>query len=132
MKRLLIACSSAALLAGCSAPSAVQEEPEPAAPNPNISACENLENLSEDFVTLILDPTSDANRLENIRGEFDEISLSAEGDVKERVSAIVDTIPEHPVFLMTQPANDYFQALEDAGRACSAETGEDFAVHTWK
>lgn len=134
MKRFGATAFAAVLvLTGCSVS---ETEPEASAPeesvSPNVEACSGLESLSGDVVKMVLSATENAERLEGIAGEFDGIALSAEGDVKTRMLTLVQTIPEHPVTWMIDPADNYFEALESVGRACIADGSmEDFTLHKW-
>jgi len=128
--RIIGALVAVALLSGCAAADTQPEAAE--VESPNVEVCELTELLAADLVDMVIDVTSDAERLQDIRGEFDSLALSADGDVKTRLLTLVGTIPDIPATWLVEPADDYFQALEDVGRACLAETGVPFEVHTWK
>lgn len=136
MKKLLSACAIAVLaLAGCASQSgpAPQESvaPPTAAGNANQDACDQIADLTAEVAKMLVSEP-DGTILESFRGEVDSVGLDAEGEVQTRIFALRDTIPDHPIVWMVEPANDYFTALEDVGRACAADIpGYEFALSTW-
>lgn len=124
MNRKWLALLAVLVLTGCSQAQAPESDPTPEpTTSPNQEACEEFSASS----ARIMDPfeQTDANALElweDVRAEFDGIALSAEGDVKERMLALVGEWPEISNVLIydsgRKSINSHFEGI---ARACSAE-----------
>ena len=111
------------MLTGCSAP------PEPdatvAAPT-NAEACAGFESTTIDLADRLVAGSNDSNAdefmktMDGMRVRFDEAALSGQGEVKDRLAALVDNLPTkvHMLFLEHE---DYFTDVASVDRACAAD-----------
>jgi hypothetical protein len=124
--RLIAVAALAALtLTGCATGTTETTEDAPAA---NESACVEFSNLTHDVATEI--ETQDVLNFDDLPAQLDEIALTAEGDVKERVLDAADGLPDTPhMIVWGDNAEAYTASLEAVQRACAAD-GHDVEVFT--
>lgn len=131
----LAGCNSAVPTAAESPSQTASTSPIPSA-DPNIAACDRLESTTSDLADAIIasfQGTATAQQdasLTEIPGQVDSIALSASGDVKERIGAVAEILLGEAPIVMSLDPDEYFAALEAAGRACVA-AGGTFAVAKW-
>lgn len=121
-------------LAGC-ATSAESESSSTATPTPtpsasaNAAACDDFAALSQSFAEKIVGgvdnsgtdlATYEADVLED-RVAFDMIGLQADGDVGERVAALVDEIPTSKPWSITLDPRPYSAAVTAVTTACEVD-----------
>jgi hypothetical protein len=139
MNRTPIAASAALILlalAGCSTAADADAEGKsssmpsatPSA-STNADACDDFAALSQTFAEKIVGgvdasgtdlETYEADVLED-REAFDMIGLQAEGDVSERVAAVVDEIPTSKPWTISLDPRPYSTAVTAVTTACDAE-----------
>lgn len=150
MKRTLAAAAIALLaLTGCS--SATERQPgtteEANAPtpsterDPNESACANFEiNYNAIMVDMIKGagertPEVWRQELADKAGSFDSISLSANGEVADRIDAVATGFPNEPYTILLSDHRDqykqYGENTQRVARACAA-AGHDIDIATIK
>lgn len=123
MKFVMVA-AALLLCSGCSASPAAQDagaEPEvPAEVSANEEACSQFAEAT----SRIADPFQQDKPEEpwtELRGDFDMIALSAEGDVKVRIASLVDQWPDFVDILLRDGKPKMNELIEAAGRACTAD-----------
>lgn len=121
MKKLVAAASALsalALLTAC-APVAEEAAPEPTETqeNVNIQACDDFATA-----TFHIEVGDDAKPEDwyAVRDEVDMAALSAEGDVKERLTVLVDEWPDKGDVLYLGADDAMNDLLHSVGRACEA------------
>ncbi|WP_146113853.1 MULTISPECIES: hypothetical protein [unclassified Microbacterium] len=131
MKRLataiVLAGAFAATLAGCSGTTASDSV---AKQSPNDAACEAFATLTLDLDTRVAENDVLLKPLADLRAEFDTVALSADGDVKTRMLAVDDAIPEPPHMVVFGDNRDvYNDAIDAVSRACTAADAEVTVTH---
>lgn len=66
-----------------------------------------------------------------VRDEMDAARLSAEGDVKERIGALVDEWPPAADLIVYGKYDEFNTQLKDIERACNAD-GANITVYTFQ
>lgn len=110
------------MLAGCSGatePAAAPPQPEQTI-NANDSACANFVNVTFTLDTALQDDSTKTD-WEAIRVAMDDVALSAEGDVKERLSTLVAEWPDYGTLLFGGGIELFNDGLADVARACEAD-----------
>lgn len=116
------------LLGGCAAGGA--DATSTPTPTPTVSkneaACAAFEDATIEVGNVVTQDPIDKDF--DIPATFDEVALQAEGDVKERILAVVDNLPDTPFMIVWMDNRDaYSEDLEAVQRACAAE-GFDIQV----
>lgn len=124
MRNKLLALVGAGLLVtGCA--SAVEAEPTPTpTTDPNIAACADF---AETFSAGIRETPEYLADWEETRDAVDTISLSADGDVKERLQALVADWPDMLEVFVWNELDETNEKLAAIERACTA-AGRTIAV----
>ncbi|MFD4957539.1 hypothetical protein [Microbacterium sp. NPDC058389] len=119
MKRRLGICAIALLLAltGC-ASGAATPTPTPTQ-DPNAQACEDFEAATNSMGDA-LDADNVATAWDDTRDAFDEIALTAEGTVSDRMLAVVDGWPKVSEILIYGNIDEFNDSLTAVERACAA------------
>lgn len=97
--------------------------------SPNVDACFDFETLSATFATKLtggVDASGlgiDEYKADLLadRAAFDRMALSAEGDVADRLAAVVDEIPSDNPHRINLDPRDYSTAVTGVQNACSVE-----------
>ncbi|OOB90330.1 hypothetical protein [Rathayibacter sp. VKM Ac-2630] len=110
----------ALVLAGCSSsPDAAPETPTPTATaDPNAAACGAFSDATVEVGTAI----ANSKGLEiDIPAIYDEVALSASGDVKARILTVVDNLPEPAHMIGWMDNREVYNGdLAAVARACEA------------
>lgn len=115
MKKLVLLSVAALALTGCASTATAEETPEPA-PNVNAEACANFETA---FGAGIRASQDDPDQWDTTRGEIDTIALTADGDVKERMLALVNDWPSTLDLFIWNDLDDANTHLSGIERACA-------------
>lgn len=116
-------------LVGCSTGSGADDEREPEQ-SPNVAACEAFGALTADVQERAATNDNVLEPFADLPAEFDTIALTADGDVKTRMEAIQDAIPEPPHMVIFGENRDvYNDAVDAISRACAADDAEVDATH---
>jgi hypothetical protein len=108
-------------LTGCGGAAEAETEPTPEKTvNPNAQACADAANASMTMADA-LNGEDVINEWEAVRVEFDEIALSAEGDVKDRVQQLVDEWPKAAEIVVYRDVDDFNANLAAVERACAVD-----------
>ena len=93
----------------------------------NIAACEDFAAVTIKVGNAVVNST--AIDLD-IPAEFDTVALAAEGDVKDRILALIDNLPDPPHMIGWMENRDaYSDDVIAVQRACSAD-GHEIEVAT--
>jgi hypothetical protein len=122
MRRLAGAAAMLAALTmtatGCSSPGIGEPTPTPTE-DANAVACQEFEDVSTTLSDVIkIDQI--AQPWEDLRNKFDSVGLKAEGDVKERIAALVDEWPDVAQILVYRKFDSYNEPVDAVARACEA------------
>lgn len=122
---------TALLLTACGATTTAGEPtPTPTQTvNPNVLACENFSTET----SFMRDAITGANAIEgwaNLRDAIDTTALKAQGDVKARLSKLVDEWPEASSIVVYRDFDGINANIEAVARACEAD-GQPIQVHTF-
>ncbi|MGN8024739.1 hypothetical protein [Microbacterium sp. 22242] len=124
MKKLVVPALLAVLaLSGCASPTAEpKSSPTPSwTPDPNSAACVNFAALTMSIPSKVNNSTGPAKDMwEAVRVSFDEVALTAQGTVKDRMLAMVDHWPDL-LPIMTGQYDDINGKITAVQRACQAE-----------
>lgn len=124
MRKKLVALLSAALLvSGCANVAEAEPTPTPTT-NPNLAACADFASAFSKGINEKPEYLAD---WEETRDAVDTISLSAEGDVKERLQALVADWPDMLDLFLFGELDETNEALAAIERACTA-SGRSIAV----
>lgn len=111
-------------LTGCGAP-ATEPTPTPTQTetvSPNADACEDFAALTLTVPDEVNDSTDNANDMwEGVRVSFDEVALTAEGTVRDRMLDLVNDWPKLTDIVIYNNFDDYNAKLQAVERACAAE-----------
>ena len=117
MRKKLIALLGAGLLAtGCANVVGAEPTPTPTT-DPNVAACADF---ADTFIAGIQTKPEYLADWEETRDAIDTISLDAEGDVKERMQALVDDWPDMLKVFIWNELDETNEALASIERACTA------------
>lgn len=122
-KKLSVLVAAGLLLTGCAATESADPSPTPSA-DPNAAACANFEST---FASGISPEPEYLTDWEETRDAIDVIGLASQGDVKERIQALVSGWPDLGDLFIWNDLDDTNRMLGDIERACSA-AGEDISV----
>lgn len=114
------------LLGGCASGGADATSTPTPTVSKNEAACGAFEDATIEVGNVVTQDPIDKDF--DIPATFDEVALQAEGDVKERMLAVVDNLPDTPFMIVWMDNRDaYSEDLEAVQRACAAE-GFDIQV----
>lgn len=129
LKRIIPLAVAVLFLSGCSAggDSEAARTPSPVeTTSKNGAACEAFEEVTLEVGNEVT--KSQIDKTYDIPAAFDEVALSAEGEVKERILAVIDNLPATPFMIVWMDNRDaYTDDLKAVQRACAAE-GFDIEV----
>lgn len=123
-KRLIAVAAVVFALTGCAAQTA--EKPAVTDKPSNAQPCAAFEMTTTDLANRMVEGSNDSNAAEymqtmqSMRGRFDTASLNAHGDVKERISTLVDNLPDK-VHMLYLKHDQYFEDIRSVDRACAAD-----------
>lgn len=100
------------MLTGCSQAPPVIEE----APTPDTTGCKEARELSVTATMALL--AEDWEKFVDLRSDYDLLALSASGEIKERLNAVVESIP-NVLDAAIDGYSDYDRAETDLMRACT-------------
>lgn len=130
MKRLGLVLAGTLALAGCSESSAAEETPAPE--QPNAASCESFATNTERIADMFDENNGNAKDLwQELHDDFDRDALSAEGDVKERISTLVTEWPDAgQLFVYSEAREQANELILAVSRACEAD-GTTITVSTY-
>jgi hypothetical protein len=94
--------------------------PTPTPESKNVVACADFANVTMTFGDAFQD-SSTKDDWESIRVEMDRVALRSEGDVKERLTTLVDEWPGMADILFRDQMEPFNELVHAVGRACEAE-----------
>jgi hypothetical protein len=106
-------------LTGCAGGTTEEATPTPTV-NPNAEACAAFETVTMDIGSAF-DEGSTAEEWEDLRVQVDTAALDAEGEVRERLSALVDEWPAAADIFVYRKFETFNDPAEAIARACAAE-----------
>lgn len=116
------------LLTGCASGAPSSAETPTAEPTPTVEASANQEAcdaFAQATSTMATRLNSDQNAndaWESVRVDVDSAGLIAEGDVKERISALVDEWPSvSDIVIYPDGREEMNKRIDDISRACEAD-----------
>lgn len=130
--RWVAAIGAALVLSGCASTADTAATPTP---TPEVSANQEACEAFADATAAMADrlnsdqPATDA--WEAVRVDVDTAALAAEGDVKDRITALVNDWPAvSDIVIYVEGREAMNRQIDDIARACEAD-GAEVAVHTF-
>ncbi|GAA2940710.1 hypothetical protein GCM10010458_27040 [Microbacterium luteolum] len=119
---ILLVGALATILVGCSGTSGSDAAAEKL---PNVAACKDFAALTLDLDNRVAENDVLLEPLADLNAEFDTIALSADGDVKTRMMAVEEAIPDPPHMVVFGDNREvYNDAIDAVSRACTAADAE--------
>lgn len=130
MKKLAALAFVTLTLAGCSAQASETPSPTPTTPA-NANACEDFADATSRMANAFQGGDDVNDAWEAIRVDMDSAALTASGDVKGRLTTLVDAWPKASQILVYRDWDEINANIESVQRACAAD-GADVAAHTFE
>lgn len=124
MKKLLgaLCVLGAMALTGCAGNSAAEPSATPVAgESPNAAACADFAGVVSSIPDVINSDENGVDAWEGLRASFDEVALSADGVVQDRMLTLVDEWPEALDIVVWKEFDEINGHFEDVDRACEAD-----------
>lgn len=119
-KKMFVLVVCAVALTGCTGTPAAEPTPTPTQ-NPNHAACADLLTTFSERISTIQEADPIADAWEELRVNVDEIALTANGDVKERMLALANGWPSVADVFLFNELDDINGKLAAIERACAAD-----------
>jgi hypothetical protein len=138
LKRIALPLIAVLALAGCASSPAAEPSATPTpttAANPNAEACDEFATVTEALADRMVEGSNSSNAdefmttMDGMPARFDSAGLAGDGDVSERIAALIDNLPD-PVHMLYLEHDDYFDDVTAVSRACEAE-GFPVDAYTW-